>query len=68
MSFNKQIIIFNDRMLIIKRRVRESHLPPDYEPEILKEWARADTVLRKDGFLFLCESIHEAKIIETFSN
>lgn len=55
-------------MLIIKRRVRESHLPPDYEPEILKEWARADTVLRKDGFLFLCESIHEAKIIETFSN
>lgn len=67
MSFNRQVINFNGNFLIIKRQVRESHLRPDYELEILKQWATADMALRKDGFLYLCETIQDAKIIETFS-
>ena len=64
MSFSKQIIQFNDNILIVKRRVRESHLKSDYDSDIIKEWAGADIILRKDGFLYLCETIQEAKIIE----
>ena len=67
MSFNRQVINFNDNFLIIKRRVRENHLRPDYDLETLKQWAIADMVLRKDGCLYLCETIQDAKIIETFS-
>jgi len=67
MSFNRQIINFNDQLLIIKRRIRESHLQPNYEVDVLKEWFRVDMILRKDGFLYLCETIQDAKIIETFS-
>ena len=67
MSFNRQVIYFNDNFLIIKRRIRENHLRPDYDLETLKQWAIADMVLRKDGFLYLCETIQDAKIIETFS-
>lgn len=67
MSFNRQIINFNDQLLIIKRRIRESHLQPNYEVDVLKEWFRIDMILRKDGFLYLCETIQDAKIIETFS-
>lgn len=67
MSFNRQVINFNGNFLIIKRRVRESHLHPDYDLEILKQWSGADMALRKEGFLYLCETIQDAKIIETFS-
>ena len=67
MSFIEQTILFNDQLLLIKRRIRESHLIPNYEVDVLKQWARADIILRKDGFLFLCEIIHDAEIIETFS-
>lgn len=67
MSFNRQIINFNDQLLIIKRRIRESHLQPNYEVDVLKEWFRVDMILRKDGFLYLCETIQDVKIIETFS-
>jgi protein associated with RNAse G/E len=67
MSFNRQVIAFNDQLLIIKRRIRESHLQSNYEVDVLKEWFRVDMILRKDGFLYLCETIQDAKIIETFS-
>jgi hypothetical protein len=64
MSFNKQTVLFNNNVLIIKRRIRESHLHPNYELELLKEWAKADMVLRKDGFLYLCETVKDAEIIQ----
>lgn len=67
MSFNRQVIAFNDQLLIIKRRIRESHLQSNYEVDVLKEWFRVDMILRKDGFLYLCETIQDAEIIETFS-
>lgn len=67
MNFNRQVIAFNDQLLIIKRRIRESHLQLNYEVDVLKEWFRVDMILRKDGFLYLCETIQDAKIIETFS-
>lgn len=67
MNFNRQVIAFNDQLLIIKRRIRESHLQPNYEVDVLKEWFQVDMILRKDGFLYLCETIQDAKIIETFS-
>jgi len=66
MNFNRQVINFNGNLLIIKRRIRETHIRPDYDLEILKQWAGADMALRKEGFLYLCETIQDAKIIETF--
>lgn len=62
--FNKELIRYNDLLLIVKRKVRESHLKPDADMGILKQWAGADLVLRKEGILYLCETIPDAKIIE----
>lgn len=57
-------IDYQDKKLIVKRTVREAHLKEDADLSILKQWTNADTILRKDGFLYLCETIEEAQIIE----
>jgi len=62
--FNKELIKYNDLLLIVKRKVREDHLKPDADMSILKQWAGADLVLRKEGILYLCETIPDAEIIE----
>ena len=62
--FNRELLRYKDQLLIVKRRIREAHLKPDPDIEFLKKWAGADIVLRKEGFLYLCETIPDAEIIE----
>ena len=62
--FNREILQYKNDLLIVKRKIREAHLKPDPDIEFLKQWAGADIVLRKQGILYLCETIQDAEIIE----
>lgn len=56
-----EIFDWKGDLYMLKRAVRESHEP------VIEEWKQylhADTVLKKDGFIFFCKKIEEAKIIE----
>lgn len=60
--FRYPTIIWEDKLFLVKRKIRESHQP------IIDKWKTeldVDTVLRKDGFVWFCEEIEEVDIIET---
>lgn len=59
-----QFIEYNDKKLLVKRIIRESHLKKDFDQKILKKWTKSDVLLRKDGMFYCCETIQEAKIID----
>ena len=56
-------IDFNGKKLIIKRTIKEHQLKPNFDTNIMKQWTMSDTLLRKDGLLYCCETIQEAEII-----
>ena len=56
-------IEFNGRLLIVKRTIKEHQLKPNFDVSIMKEWTHSDVLLRKDGYLYCCETIQEADII-----
>ncbi len=62
--FNYQIIEFQNQKFIVRRRIRESSLIPNFDTVALMEWSRTDRLLRKDGFIWCCELIADAEIIE----
>tara|TARA_R110001592_G_scaffold136659_1_gene353918 strand:+ start:2649 stop:2879 length:231 start_codon:yes stop_codon:yes gene_type:complete len=58
------LVDFNDKKLLIKRVIRESHLKPNFDQSVLKQWTRSDVLLRRDGMFYCCETIQEAQIAE----
>jgi|TARA_X000001382_G_C3087829_1_gene152565 hypothetical protein len=62
--FNRQIIDYKDQRYIVRRRIHEHHLIPDFDTETLLKWANADKLLRKNGFIWCCELIPDAQIVE----
>ena len=58
-----QYIDFDNRKLIIKRVFPVDRLNPNFDVSIMKEWTRSDVLLKKDGYLYCCETIEEAHII-----
>ncbi len=62
--FNYQIIDFQNQKYIVRRRIRETDLVPDFDNEALMEWTRTDRLLRKNGYIWCCELIADAEIIE----
>jgi protein associated with RNAse G/E len=61
MSFNKQVIYFNDKVYIVRKTFKDH---PDFPTAEAKDYFNCDTVLKKDGILYICEQIQEAQIIE----
>lgn len=62
-----QIIEFQGRMLVLKRTIKESTLKDGSDLNLLKELYRCDTLLRKDGRFYFCDSVTDiefTKIIE----
>jgi len=59
-----RLIKFQDKLLQVKRTFKESELKPNFDTNIMKEWTRTDTLLRKDGTLYCCETIPDAEIIQ----
>ena len=56
-------IDFNGKKLIIKRIFPEHKLNPNFNVQVMKEWTKSDVLLRKDGYLYCCETIQDAEII-----
>jgi hypothetical protein len=56
-------IDFNDSKLIIKRAFRMDHLKHPIDSSLMKQWTRCDVLLKKDGWLYCCETIQDAIII-----
>ena len=62
--FNYQFIDFKGKKLIVKRIIKESSLKPDFDQQVLKQWTMSDTLLRKDGYFYCCETIEDAIIVD----
>jgi len=56
-------IDYNDKKLIIKRAIKEHQIGQGFDQQLMKEWSMSDTLLRKDGILYCCETMQEAIII-----
>ncbi len=59
-----QLIKFNNKLLIVKRKFKESELKPNFDTNVMKQWTMSDTLLRKNGVLYCCETIEDAEIIK----
>ena len=62
--FNYQFIDYNNKKYLVKRIIKESKLKPGFDQQTLKEWTNSDTLLRKNGVFYCCETIEEAEIID----
>ncbi|MBC8306925.1 MAG: hypothetical protein H8E55_65600 [Pelagibacterales bacterium] len=62
--YRLQIIDYNEKKLIVKRRISEHSLKPGFDTKLLKEWSMSDIILKRDGIFYCCETIQEAEIIE----
>ena len=58
-------IDFNGKKLIIKRTFKEHNLKPNFDTNLMKEWTRSDTLLKKGGILYCCETIQDVEIISS---
>ena len=61
--FNYQFIDYNGKKYLVKRIIKESSLKQGFDQQVLKQWTRSDTLLRKDGVFYCCETIQEAEIL-----
>ncbi len=61
MSFNKDIISYNDHLYEVVRKFKDH---PDFPTTEAKEYYHCETVLRKDGILYICRIIEDAQVIE----
>ena len=59
-----ELIRFKDILFNVKRKFKVEQLKPDFDTNLMKEWTRTDTLLRKEGVLYCCETIPVAEIIE----
>lgn len=60
---NHNLVNYNGNLYFIKRRFNELAIKPDKIQE-LRELIDCQIVLKKDGYLWFCELIPEAEIIE----
>ena len=63
MSYWFQHLEFNGNRFVLKRTIKQSTLPSNVSSEDLKAYFMVNTILKKDGIFYLCESIDDAEII-----
>jgi len=59
--FKNEFITFQDRLYVLKRIIKEEDQPVI---EVWKDHLSADTVLRKEGFLYFLEIVPDLEIIQ----
>ena len=62
-TITKQFVEWDGSLFWIKRQIREEDLNPDLIHEF-KEYIGADTVLKKNGYLFYVVKVDEAEVVE----
>ncbi len=58
-----ETIYYNDRMFLVKRKIHESKLKPDFDTTVMKQWTGSDLLLKKEGWFYCCEEVQLAHII-----
>lgn len=58
--FKNEFLKFQDKLFVIKRILKEEDRPII---DVWKEHLNADTVLKKDGFLYFIELVPDLEII-----
>ena len=64
MSYWFKHLEFNGNRFVLKRTIKESTLPSNVSSEDLKAYFMVNTILKKDGIFYLCESIDDVEIID----
>ena len=62
--YQLELIKYKNILFNVKRKFKVSELKPNFDTNLMKEWTRCDTLLRKGGVLYCCETIPDAEIIE----
>ena len=63
MILNGEYIYYGDTLLIVKRKIQEQKLKPNFDASVMKQWTGSDILLKKEGWLYCCEEIKEAEVI-----
>tara|TARA_R110000824_G_scaffold130195_2_gene291897 strand:+ start:1295 stop:1483 length:189 start_codon:yes stop_codon:yes gene_type:complete len=58
-----KILEYNGEKYVLKRILKESSLVENYNAGDLKTFYFVETILRKDGMVYLCNKIDDAQII-----
>ena len=58
-----KILEYNDEKYVLNRTLKESSLIKDYNVGDLKAYYFVDTVLKKNGIVYLCDKIEDAQMI-----
>lgn len=58
-----KILEYNDEKYVLNRTLKESSLIKDYNVGDLKAYYFVDTVLKKNGIVYLCNKIEDAQMI-----
>mgnify|MGYP003630222786 CR=1 FL=1 len=64
MSYWFKHLEFNGQRFVLKRTIKESTLPTNVSSDDLKEYFMVNTILKKDGIFYLCDSMDYVEIIE----
>jgi hypothetical protein len=62
-TVTKQFLEWEGSLYWVKRQIKESSIPEEFIHEY-KEYVGADTVLKKNGYLFYVMKVDEAEVLE----
>jgi hypothetical protein len=58
-----KVLEYNDERYVLNRTIKESSLIKDYSAGDLKAYYFVDTILKKNGIIYLCNKIEEAQLV-----
>ena len=61
--YQLELIKYKDILFNVKRKFKVSELKSNFDTNVMKQWTNTDTLLRKNGILYCCETIQEAVIV-----
>ena len=60
-----EYIHYNNKMFVVKRKIKEHSIKPNRDMEPLKIIWHCDTILKKDHQFYFCDEIKEVSYEET---
>lgn len=59
-----EVLEFKGNQFILVRTLDEDLLVEDYSKDDVKDYYKVDTILKRDGVLYLCNRVEDATICE----
>ena len=59
-----KFISYNDKLFIVKRKIKEHNLKPNIDLSPLKVLWHCDSILKKQGIYYFCDEIKEVNYVE----